>query len=76
MIKVNFVNGYVEDKKAKKKEAIKKENDEYDFIFDSGLNVADKVARFIEITYNEKIPTDNINKYLNDDVNEIISGLY
>lgn len=75
-VKVNFVNGYVEEKKAKKKEAIEKENTEYEFIFDNNLGIADKVMNFISITYNEYIPVENINMYLNDDVNEILSKLY
>ena len=41
-VKVNFVNGYGEDKKAKKKETIKKENDEY----------ARKQRRLLEIPQN------------------------
>ena len=57
------------------KEAIKKENDEYSFIFDTSLNISDKCSKFIEITYNENIPKDRIDSYLNEDINEILSRL-
>lgn len=72
-VKVNFVNGYVEEKKAKKKEIVKKENEEFDFIYDNNIPIPDKISQFIVITYNENIPTENISSYLNDEVDEILS---
>jgi hypothetical protein len=74
-VKVNFVNGYVEEKKAKKKEIVKKENEKFDFIYDNNIPIPDKISQFIVITYNENIPTENISSYLNDEVDEILSKL-
>ncbi len=74
-VKVNFVNGYVEEKKAKKKEVIQKENEEFDFIYDSNIPIPDKISQFITITYNEEIPIDNIKSYLDDEVDDIITKL-
>lgn len=71
-VKVNFVNGYIEEKRNKKKEAIEKENDEFSFIYDDNLDIPDKTSRFIEIVHHENIPIENIRMYLNDDVNDII----
>jgi formyltetrahydrofolate synthetase len=69
------VNGYVEEKKAKKKEVIQKENEEFDFIYDSNIPIPDKISQFITITYNEEIPIDNIKSYLDDEVDDIITKL-
>lgn len=74
-VKVNFVNGYIEEKRSKKKEIIEKENDEFSFIFDNNLDIPNKSSRFIEIKYDVNIPIENINLYLNSDVDEIISSL-
>lgn len=72
-IKIEFENGYIEEKKKKQAEEIKQENDKYAFIFDKDMKFENKVAYFISIEYDKKIEVEHVSDYLYKPLNEILS---
>ena len=71
-IKVEIVNGYIDEKRKLQKEKINETNQLYSFIFDKNLQLEDKTSKFISITYNKEISSSDIKKYLYQPLNEII----
>lgn len=73
-IKTEIVHGYIENKRQREKEEVKKENDKYSFIFDKGMKLEEKASYFIGIEYNREIPANRISIYLYKPLNEILDG--
>lgn len=71
-IKVEIVNGYIDEKRKIQKEKVNETNQLYSFIFDKNLPLEDKASKFISITYNKEISSNDIRKYLYQPLNEII----
>jgi len=71
-IKVEIVNGYIDEKRKLQKEKVNETNQLYSFIFDKNLPLEDKTSKFISITYNKEISSSDIKKYLYQPLNEII----
>lgn len=71
-IKVEIVNGYIDEKRKIQKEKVNETNQLYSFIFDKNLPLEDKTSKFISITYNKEISNNDIKKYLYQPLNEII----
>lgn len=71
-IKVEIVNGYIDEKRKLQKEKVNETNQLYSFIFDKNLPLEDKTSKFISITYNKEISSSDIKKYLYQSLNEII----
>lgn len=71
-IKVEIVNGYIDEKRKIQKEKVNETNQLYSFIFDKNLPLEDKTSKFISITYNKEISSNDIKKYLYQPLNEII----
>ena len=71
-IKVEIVNGYIDEKRKMQKEKVNETNQLYSFIFDKNLPLEDKTSKFISITYNKEISSNDIRKYLYQPLNEII----
>lgn len=71
-IKVEIVNGYIDEKRKIQKEKVNETNQLYSFIFDKNLPLEDKTSKFISITYNKEISSSDIKKYLYQPLNEII----
>ena len=71
-IKVEIVNGYIDEKRKMQKEKVNETNQLYSFIFDKNLPLEDKTSKFISITYNKEISSSDIKKYLYQPLNEII----
>ena len=72
-VKLEIVHGYIENKRQREKEEVKKENDRYSFIFDRDMKLEDKTSYFISIEYNRDISADKISLYLYKPLNEILS---
>nr|DAR65124.1 MAG TPA: exonuclease subunit SbcD recombination 11-like protein [Caudoviricetes sp.] len=71
-IKVEIVNGYIDEKRKIQKEKVNETNQLYLFIFDKNLPLEDKASRFISITYNKEIDSSDIKDYLYKPLNEIL----
>lgn len=71
-IKVEIVNGYIDEKRKIQKEKVNETNQLYSFIFNKSLPLEDKTSKFISITYNKEISSNDIKKYLYQPLNEII----
>ena len=71
-IKVEIVNGYIDEKRKLQKEKVNETNQLYSFIFDKNLPLEDKASRFISITYNKEIDSSDIKDYLYKPLNEIL----
>lgn len=71
-IKLEIVNGYIDNKRKQQKEEVKEENDKYSFIFDKNMSLEDKTSYFINIEYNRQISPEEISVYLYKPFNEII----
>lgn len=63
-IKIEIVNGYIDEKARIKKEKVDEESSKYSFIFDKSMILEDKISKFIEITYNKEINPKDISEYL------------
>lgn len=72
-IKVETVNGYVEEQRQRKKEQIEEDNKKYNFIFDNNLPIEEKISRYIAVEYNKDIPAEKISGYILLGLNEIIN---
>lgn len=71
-VKVEIVHGYIEQRRERDKEQIKKENEKYDILFDKNVSIEDKVSYFIGVEYNRKISTEKVYKYLYNDIDNIL----
>lgn len=74
-IKVNIVNGYVEAKREKSKENIKKRQDRYGFIRDKEVPMPEKVSLYLDASYNTNVKPERVAMYMDNDVNKIIDNL-
>ena len=72
-VKLEIVHGYIENKRQREKEEVKKENDKYSFIFDRNMKLEDKTSYFISIEYNRDISAEKISLYLYKPLNEILN---
>jgi hypothetical protein len=72
-VKLEIVHGYIENKRQREKEEVKKENDRYSFIFDRDMKLEDKTSYFISIEYNRDISAEKISLYLYKPLNEILN---
>jgi hypothetical protein len=72
-VKLEIVHGYIENKRQREKEEVKKENDKYSFIFDRNMKLEDKTSCFISIEYNRDISAEKISLYLYKPLNEILN---
>ena len=73
-VKVNVVNGYIEEKKEQAKKEISEENKKYSFIYDE-TPIENKISYYIVIEKDKNIDPDTIYIYLNCSVEEIISKI-
>ena len=73
-VKVNVVNGYIEEKKEQAKKEISEENKKYSFIYDE-TPMENKISYYIVIEKDKNIDPDTIYIYLNCSVEEIISKI-
>lgn len=71
-VKIEITNGYIEEKRKIKKEKVKEDNEKFSFIYNKSLPLEDKVSRFIEITYDKNVSTNNVSNYLYKSLTEII----
>ena len=71
-IKMETVNGYVEEQKEEKNKQLNEENKKYDFIFDKNLPVEDKISQYIEIEYHKNIAPEKVSQYMVKSLNEIL----
>ncbi len=62
-IKIEIVNGYIDERTRIKKEKIDEDALKYSFIFNKDMKLEDKISKFIEITYNKDIKPDSISEY-------------
>lgn len=72
-IKLDIQHGYIEEKRERQKTEIEVENQKYAFLYDKSLDIEDKITQFISIEYNKDIPLDNVKKYMNLPLTEILS---
>ena len=72
-IKIEIVNGYIDERTRIKKEKIDEDALKYSFIFNKDMKLEDKISKFIEITYNKDIKPDSISEYLYTPLNDILS---
>lgn len=71
-VTLDFVNGYIEKKKATNKETLTKILDKFDYLFDRNLTVGDIVNSFIKDKNGKVIGSDNINEFLHKDIMKLI----
>ena len=64
-IKVEFTNGYVEEKKKINKEELQEVTDHYHFVLED-LEIKDKISKFVELKLNREIPADKVKTYLDE----------
>lgn len=73
-VKVEIVNGYIENKKLANKEIVEDVFTKYAFMFDKSLDVEDQLSQFIKIDYDKEIAPEKIKKYLvAQDINALIT---
>ena len=73
-VKINMINGYIEEKKEKAKEEIKEENKKYSFIYDE-TPIENKISYFIVIEKDKNIDPELISIYLSSTVDEILNKI-
>lgn len=74
-IKVSMTHGYIEEKKKFMKEQIQTENDKYAFINDENIPIENKVQEFISIEYNKTVPLFEIDLFMNNPIESILSNM-
>lgn len=73
-VKVEIVNGYIENKKLANKEIVEDVFTKYAFMFDKSLDVEDQLSQFIKIDHDKEIAPEKIKKYLvAQDINALIT---
>lgn len=71
-VKVNIVNGYIDEKKKKDKEELDQWNIENAPLLDPNKSIEEKVSYFISVEYKRDINPEKIKIYLNNPLSEII----
>lgn len=70
-IKINIVNGYINEKKEQQKKEIQQENETYGFLFES-LPIEEKIERFIAIEYHKELSKEKINQYFMNEIQTLL----
>lgn len=73
-VKVNIVNGYIDEKKKKDKEELDQWNIENAPLLDPNKSIEEKVSYFISVEYKRDINPEKIKIYLNSPLSEIIKN--
>ena len=73
-VKVNIVNGYIDEKKKKDKEELDQWNIENAPLLDPNKSIEEKVSYFISVEYKRDITPEKIKIYLNSPLSEIIKN--
>ena len=73
-VKVNIVNGYIDEKKKKDKEELDRWNIENAPLLDPNKSIEEKVSYFISVEYKRDITPEKIKIYLNNPLSEIIKN--
>ena len=73
-VKINIVNGYIDEKKKKDKEELDRWNIENAPLLDPNKSIEEKVSYFISVEYKRDINPEKIKIYLNNPLSEIIKN--
>ena len=73
-VKVNIVNGYIDEKRKKDKEELDQWNIENAPLLDPNKSIEEKVSYFISVEYKRDITPEKIKIYLNSPLSEIIKN--
>ena len=73
-VKVNIVNGYIDEKRKKDKEELDQWNIENAPLLDPNKSIEEKVSYFISVEYKRDITPKKIKIYLNSPLSEIIKN--
>lgn len=73
-VKVNIVNGYIDEKRKKDKEELDQWNIENAPLLDPNKSIEEKVSYFISVEYKRDINPEKIKIYLNSPLSEIIKN--
>lgn len=73
-VKVNIVNGYIDEKKKKDKEELDRWNIENAPLLDPNKSIEEKVSYFISVEYKRDITPEKIKIYLTNPLSEIIKN--
>ena len=73
-VKVNIVNGYIDEKKKKDKEELNRWNIENAPLLDPNKSIEEKVSYFISVEYKRDITPEKIKIYLTNPLSEIIKN--
>ena len=73
-VKVNIVNGYIDEKRKKDKEELDQWNIENAPLLDPNKSIEEKVSYFISVEYKRDITPEKIKIYLNNPLSEIIKN--
>lgn len=73
-VKINIVNGYIDEKRKKDKEELEQWNIENAPLLDPNKSIEEKVSYFISVEYKRDINPEKIKIYLNSPLSEIIKN--
>ena len=73
-VKINIVNGYIDEKRKKDKEELDQWNIENAPLLDPNKSIEEKVSYFISVEYKRDITSEKIKIYLNSPLSEIIKN--
>lgn len=73
-VKINIVNGYIDEKRKKDKEELEQWNTENAPLLDPNKSIEEKVSYFISVEYKRDITPEKIKIYLNSPLSEIIKN--
>ena len=73
-VKINIVNGYIDEKKKKDKEELNRWNIENAPLLDPNKSIEEKVSYFISVEYKRDITPEKIKIYLTNPLSEIIKN--
>lgn len=73
-VKINIVNGYIDEKRKKDKEELDQWNIENAPLLDPNKSIEEKVSYFISVEYKRDITPEKIKIYLNSPLSEIIKN--
>ena len=73
-VKINIVNGYIDEKRKKDKEELEQWNVENAPLLDPNKSIEEKISYFISVEYQRDITPEKIKIYLNSPLSEIIKN--
>ena len=71
-VKINIVNGYIDEKRKKDKEELEQWNSENAPLLDPNKSIEEKVSFFISVEYQRDIKPEKIKMYLYNPLNDIL----